>query len=66
MSSPVPSHPRVTTAYGIPGSWAAGRHTGEDYGMPGIDGARVLATAGGTVTHAGYGGWGAGVPACTS
>ena len=58
MSNPVPSHPRVTTAWGIPGSWAAGRHTGEDYGSPGVDGARVVATADGTVRHAGYGGWG--------
>lgn len=58
MSNPVPSHPSVTTPYGIPGSWAAGRHTGDDYGTPGVDGARVVATADGTVRHAGYGGWG--------
>ena len=58
MSNPVPSHPRVTTPWGIPGSWAAGRHTGQDYGMPGINGARVVATDDGRVSHAGYGGWG--------
>lgn len=58
MVNPVPTHPTITTPWGIPGSWAAGRHTGQDYGSPGIDGARVVAAAPGRVTFAGWGGWG--------
>ena len=59
MTNPVPSHPAVTTPWGIPGSWAAGRHTGEDYGSPGINGAKVVAAAAGRVEVAGTsGGWG--------
>ena len=55
MSNPVPSHPAVTTPWGVPGSWAAGRHTGEDYGSPGINGAVVHATHAGTVLSDSWG-----------
>lgn len=59
MAVPVPSHPAVTTPFGKPGSWAAGFHTGDDYGSPGIHGAAVVATRSGTVVYAGAnGGWG--------
>lgn len=59
MNVPVPSHPRVTTPFGKPGSWAAGFHTGDDYGSPGIHGVPVAATASGTVVYSGTnGGWG--------
>lgn len=53
---PVPTHPRITTAYGIPGRhWAVRRHTGVDYGSPGINGASVVATAAGRVTGDNWG-----------
>jgi murein DD-endopeptidase MepM/ murein hydrolase activator NlpD len=55
MTNPVPGH-TVTTPWGIPGSWAAGRHTGQDYAAN--TGTPVLAAAPGTVLHVGYGGWG--------
>lgn len=59
MVNPVPKFPRITTPYGKPGSWAAGYHTGDDYGSPGIHGALVVSTAAGTVVYAGNGGgWG--------
>lgn len=48
---------RVTAAFGVPGSWAAGYHTGTDFGVP--TGTVVRATKGGVVVFAGYsGGWG--------
>jgi peptidoglycan hydrolase-like protein with peptidoglycan-binding domain len=57
MVLPVPGY-KVTTRWGIPGSWAAGRHTGEDYAAP--TGARVVTAAAGTVIYSGRGGgWGA-------
>lgn len=49
MTSPVPGG--IGTPYGVPGSWAAGVHTGEDYPCP--SGTPVLAAAGGTVMKAG-------------
>lgn len=49
--SPVPGY-RVTTPYGKPGSWAAGYHTGDDYGAP--TGARVVAVTGGSVVEVSY------------
>lgn len=59
MVNPVPSHPAVTTRYGKTGSWQAGYHTGEDYGSPGVNGAKVVATRTGKVVYSGSGGgWG--------
>lgn len=59
MVAPVPSHPKITTKYGVPGAWIAGYHTGDDYGSPGIDRQRVVATTAGTVVYSGRGGgWG--------
>jgi len=43
----------VTTAYGVPGSWAAGYHTGEDYSTHGATGVRVNATRAGRVVGTG-------------
>jgi len=50
MTSPVPGY-KVTTSFGVPGSWAAGEHTGEDYACP--VGTPVVAAAGGTIVKAG-------------
>jgi len=55
MTIPVPTHPRITTAYGVPGSWSAGYHTGADFGSAGIDGAAVVACQGGVVQGADWG-----------
>jgi hypothetical protein len=55
MVNPVPSHPRITTAYGVAGNWSGGRHGGADFGSPGINGATVVAPWGGTVTGANWG-----------
>ena len=46
----------VTTPYGIPGDWAAGRHTGEDHAAP--TGSLALATSWGKVIYVGRVGWG--------
>jgi hypothetical protein len=56
-TSPVPGR-GITTPFGKPGSlWAAGYHTGDDYSAP--TGTRVVATRGGRVVFAGWGGFGA-------
>ena len=46
----------VTTPYGKPGDWQAGRHTGTDFRAP--VGTSLYATWGGTVEHVGWGGYG--------
>ena len=46
----------VTAIFGKPGGWQAGYHTGTDYRAP--VGTALYATKGGTVKHAGWGGWG--------
>jgi murein DD-endopeptidase MepM/ murein hydrolase activator NlpD len=43
----------VTTPFGVPGSWAAGYHTGEDYSTHGVIGVRVNATRAGVVIGTG-------------
>lgn len=53
---------RVHTGFKVPGNWAAGYHTGEDWhtGAGQADlGKRVNAPVVGRVVHAGRGGWGA-------
>lgn len=56
MGCPVPGR-RVTTPHGLPGSWAAGRHTGEDYAAN--SGEPVVATCTARVSFVGItGGWG--------
>lgn len=56
MSSPIPGL-KVTTPYGRSGRfWAAGYHTGDDYGAP--KGTPVYSTGSGVVKHVGWGGWG--------
>lgn len=56
VATPVPGH-QITTPFGVRGShWAAGYHTGDDYAAS--TGTRVVATRGGRVVFAGYGGWG--------
>jgi hypothetical protein len=52
---PVPSHPAVTTGYGVHGSWSGGRHGGADFGSAGVNGATVVAPWGGTITGANWG-----------
>ncbi len=49
MTSPVPGH-GIGTPYGVPGSWKAGYHTGNDYPAP--TGTPVVATRAGKVTKA--------------
>lgn len=44
----------ITCAYGVPGTWMAGYHTGIDYQAP--VGTEIFATRGGRVVHAGTGG----------
>lgn len=57
MPSPLPEKFTITTRYRVPGSWAAGFHTGVDYATP--EGVEVSAPAAGKVVHAGRdGGWG--------
>ena len=46
----------VTTPYGRPGDWQAGKHTGTDFRAP--VGTALYATWGGTVEHVGWGGYG--------
>jgi|1186.fasta_scaffold743125_2 murein DD-endopeptidase MepM/ murein hydrolase activator NlpD len=58
MPSPLPPPFRVTTAYGVPGPWLAGHHTGEDYSTEGMTYIPVRATRGGTVVSS-PGNWGA-------
>ena len=61
MVNPVPSHPRITTAYGIRGShWSCNRdssgrgvHTGADLAAP--NGTPVVAARPGVVRHVNYG-----------
>jgi hypothetical protein len=55
MVNPVPSHPRITTAYGVSGAWSGGRHGGADFGSNGVYGATVVAPWGGTITGANWG-----------
>lgn len=55
MTNPVPGY-RITTPFGKPGSWAAGKHTGADFGAP--QGTPVVAAAPGRIIHVGWGGWG--------
>jgi hypothetical protein len=58
-SGPVPGYNKVTTPYGSKGSWWSSSHTGDDYGLGGIAGKKVVATRSGIVKYAGrYGGWG--------
>ncbi|MGK5628165.1 peptidoglycan DD-metalloendopeptidase family protein [Streptomyces sp. URMC 123] len=52
-SKPV-KHYGVTVAYGVPGDWQAGRHTGVDFAVP--VGTAVYAVGPGKVTRAGWGG----------
>lgn len=51
MGNPVPGY-KVTTAFGVPGNWAAGKHTGEDYACP--TGTPLVASSPGTVVKAGW------------
>lgn len=53
MPSPLPPPYRVTTPYGVPGPWMAGRHTGEDFSTVGKTGIEVLATRRGRVVGVG-------------
>lgn len=55
MANPCPGR-RVTTGYDRKGSWARGYHGAYDYAAP--HGAKVVAAAGGRVTHVGWGGFG--------
>lgn len=55
MTHPVPQ--RIGTAYGVPGNWAAGHHTGQDYLSP--TGTQAVAVLPGKVVYAGWNGWGA-------
>ncbi|MBW1603115.1 M23 family metallopeptidase [Streptomyces sp. JJ66] len=48
---PLAGNPRVTAAYGIPGDWLAGRHTGVDFAVD--SGTAVHAVGTGTVDIAG-------------
>lgn len=50
------AHDHVTHSYGTPGSYAAGYHTGADFGSGGINGKTVQAVTAGTVVEAGWGG----------
>lgn len=52
MTNPLPGYV-VTCAFGVPGSWAAGYHTGEDYSTHGATGKRVEATRAGVVIDTG-------------
>ncbi|MGP3968998.1 M23 family metallopeptidase [Streptomyces sp. 6N223] len=52
-TSPVSAYP-VSAAYGIPGSWAAGHHTGVDFATP--TGTAVHSVGPGTVVQAEYSG----------
>lgn len=52
MGCPLPGYV-VTTPFGVPGSWAAGYHTGEDYSTHGSTGKRVEATRAGRVVGVG-------------
>jgi murein DD-endopeptidase MepM/ murein hydrolase activator NlpD len=49
---PIPGY-AVTTPFGVPGSWSAGYHTGEDYSTHGQTGVRVEATRAGVVVEVG-------------
>lgn len=52
-----PVNAPIGTAYGVPGDWALGRHTGVDY--PVRVGTRVNSPSASTIIFAGrYGGWG--------
>lgn len=55
--NPLPGF-RVSTPYGVPGSWASGYHTGDDYSTHGLTGFPVRATRSGWVVAVGYP-WGA-------
>lgn len=46
----------VTTRYGLPGSWQAGHHTGEDYAAP--TGSLAVASRWGRVVEVGNTSWG--------
>lgn len=46
--NPLPGY-SVTTPYGVPGKWAAGYHTGDDYSTHGRYGVLVYAARAGTV-----------------
>lgn len=46
----------VTCAFGVPGSWAAGKHTGTDFRA--AVGTPIYATTSGKVIHSGWGGYG--------
>jgi murein DD-endopeptidase MepM/ murein hydrolase activator NlpD len=48
----------VTTPWGVPGSWEAGHHTGDDYSTRGLTGVPVRATRSGRVVAVGNP-WGA-------
>lgn len=48
-----PPYDVVTTPWGQPGPWLAGRHTGEDYSTHGRTGVLVYATRGGEVVAVG-------------
>jgi murein DD-endopeptidase MepM/ murein hydrolase activator NlpD len=50
-TSPVSAHP-ISAEYGIPGSWAAGHHTGVDFAVP--SGTTVWSVGPGTVVQAEY------------
>jgi len=45
---------RITEAWNVPGPWAAGRHTGVDFGVD--TGTAIHAVGDGTVVHAGWDG----------
>lgn len=52
MTNPAPGY-KVTTAYGVKGSWSCGFHTGVDIACP--TGTRLVAAIAGEIRHRSYG-----------
>ena len=55
MTNPIPNH-EITTPYGVPGSWAAGFHTGADIAAD--QGTGVFSATPGVVIETGVTSWG--------